>query len=367
MYLLERFKFARIGKKRELVRNEAEASFKLQNPAQFYRSFAFLYRSGTPITKAFKLLGAGRKREDEKLACLKVFAYLRSGLTLSGSLLKAGFDPGVAAVVKSGEFSGNLDEAMLWYAEYSERNETLVRELKKQLFHPLITVVFSLMLACLLPPLVLKDQLELLAHNGGELPLLSQGLLLFSQFVTGPIFWLGIAGAALVAYAMKALLRLRWARVKWEEFWIKVPVIGEGLQRAAACRSLALLSLLLRTGLPITKSLELAGEVSGSLLLEEKLKKVSLGLVAGHEICESMEQIDWYLESSIGLTASGQASGKLPSMLDLAGRVEEDRFRDRLETFAQMLQPLVLISVGCIVCITILGVLGPTLNMLQAL
>ena len=120
VYLFERFKLARIGSVTDLVNSDVEDSFKLKEPAQFYRSLAFLYRSGTPITKAFQLLGSGREIETEKLACLKVFAYLRSGQTVSNSLLKAGFDRDFAAVVNSGEISGNLDQAILWYADYAE-------------------------------------------------------------------------------------------------------------------------------------------------------------------------------------------------------------------------------------------------------
>ena len=150
--------------------------------------------------------------------------------------------------------------------------------------------------------------------------------------------------------------------------WLsKLPMIGAGLKRASAARSLALLSLLLRSGLPLTKALELAGEGSGSSLLRERLSRCALALREGKRLYDGLERTRWYLPSTMNLLAAGEASGELAELIGLASELEADDFRDRLQRFASVLQPAMMMFVGVLVCLTIIAVLGPSLSLIQSL
>ena len=165
----------------------------------------------------------------------------------------------------------------------------------------------------------------------------------------------------------RATLQLQSSRRKFEAFLLSLPMIGPGLRRASATRSLALMGLLLRSGVSLTKTLEVAGEGSGSLLLRERLERASLALQEGKTFLDCLERANWYLPSTINLVAASEITGDLASLMGLATEIEEDSFRDRLRRFSVALQPALLFIVGILVCLTIMAVLGPSLALIQGI
>lgn len=367
VYVLEKQKMLKLGEGEDRYSDVTESRVKLSNPNQFYRSLAFLYKSGHPISHSFKLLAAGMPSQKERLACLKVYAHIRNGRNLSQSFAASGFPLPLAAAVKAGENSGRLDEALAWYADFEERNQEIIKQLKQALFYPSIILTFALLLAFVMPPLVLKEQLSIMASSGTELPLISQALLQFSKIVSHPVFLLIFPLAWFGVLMARATLQLQSSRRKFEAFLLSLPMIGPGLRRASATRSLALMGLLLRSGVSLTKTLEVAGEGSGSLLLRERLERASLALQEGKTFLDCLERANWYLPSTINLVAASEITGDLASLMGLATEIEEDSFRDRLRRFSVALQPALLFIVGILVCLTIMAVLGPSLALIQGI
>lgn len=343
------------------------APVKLKNPTQFYRSLAFLYKSGHPISNSFRLLAAGMEDPHERLACLRVFASIRSGRNLSQSFRAGGFPFSLTAAVKAGEQSGRLDEALVWYADYQERNDAIKRQLQQAFLYPVITLGFALSLALLMPPFVLKDQLTILESSGTALPLVSQALLQFSKLVTNPTFLLVIPALWLAVLLMKNTLETEKGREKLESLLLGLPIVGTGLKRASGTRSLALFTLLMRSGVSVLKSLEVAAEGCGSPTLSRRLVKAGLRMQSGSSFLQAMQYTEWYLPASMNLLAASEATGDMAGLSGLASQLEEEAFRDQLHRFAAVLQPAMLLFVGVLVCLTIMAVLGPSLTLIQGI
>lgn len=344
-----------------------DAPVKLKDPIQFYRSLAFLYKSGHPISNSFRLLAAGMEDPVSRLACLRVFVAIRSGRNLSQSFQAAGFPHSLTAAVKAGEHSGRLDDALVWYADYQERNDAIKRQLQQAFLYPVITLGFALSLALLMPPFVLKDQLEILESSGTALPLVSQALLHFSKLVTNPTFLLVIPALWMVAVLMKNVLDSEQGRLRLESLLLSLPIVGAGLRRASGTRSLALFTLLMRSGVSVLKSLEVAAEGCGSPTLSRRLVKAGLRMQSGATFLQAMEYTEWYLPASMNLLAAGEATGDMAGLSGLASQLEEEAFRDQLHRFAAVLQPAMLLFVGVLVCLTIMAVLGPSLTLIQGI
>lgn len=367
VYIMGKHRLLKVGESSERYEDSSEARVTLKNPTEFYRSLAFLYRSGHPLSNSFKLLATGLETEPEKVACLKVYAHIRSGRNVAESFKLAGFAPTLVAAVRAGEQSGRLDDALDWYAEFEERNQQVKRELKQAMLYPAITLGFSLTLAVLLPPFVLHDQLAILAHSGAEMPFLSKLLFWFSGAVTHPATLLLIPLVFFLFSGLRAFTQLTSGRRMLEQGLQRIPFVSDGLRRAACSRALGLLALLLRAGLPTAKALELAGEGCGSMLLREKLALAGQALVGGFDVQTSLGKVEWFLPATHGLISAGEHSGDLAPMVELSAHVEEDKLREALAALAAVIQPFLFIFVGAIVCLTILAVLGPSMSLLSGL
>lgn len=343
------------------------AKLRLSAPAEFYRSLGFLYKSGYSLARSFKLLGGGMETQEERVMCLNLFAEVRKGRSLVESFRACGFPPTLVSALEAGEVSGNLEGALFWYAEFEERNQEIRRQLKQAVFYPAITLGFTLLLSVLLPPLVLKDQLTVLAQSGTELPFLSKLLFWFSQAVTHPLMLLVPIAGWLALRAAKHRLRTREGRRQFERVLLSIPLLGEALRRAAGARALALLALIIKSGGPPTNALIVAGDGSGSEILRDRLQRAVKGLVNGQTFCECLKETEWFTASTEHLIEAGEAVGDPSPMIALSSELEEDALRESLQIFASALQPMVMLLVGILVCLTIIAVLGPSLSLISNL
>lgn len=337
----------------------------LSSPAQFYRSLGFLYRSGYSLSRSFKLLAGGMEDQAQRLLCLRLYSEVRKGRSLVESFRVCGFPTTLVGALEAGEQSGNIEGALFWYAQFEERNQEIRRQLQQALLYPLLTLAFTLMLAVLLPPLVLKEQLASLAQGGAELPFLSKLLFWVSQALTHPSVLLLPLAMFMFWQALQ-----RWAsrpegRCQLERLLGSVPLLGEALRRAAGARALALMALILKSGAPATTALLVASQGCGSRLLKGRLQHSITCLVEGATFAGCLREADWFAASSLHLIEAGEAVGDPGSMVNLSSELEEDKLREGLETFAAVLQPAVMLLVGVLVCLTIIAVLGPSLSLIS--
>lgn len=339
----------------------------LQHPRNFYRSLAFLYRSGYSIGQAFTMLAKGMERQSDRLTCLKIHTEVSKGRSLVESFRVAGFPTTLVAALEAGEMSGKVEEALMWYADFEERNESIRRQLQQSLAYPALTLGFALLVTLLLPPLVLKDQLEILVSSGADLPWLSKLLFTFSEVVLHPAMLLSIFPLYALFNGWRTLMKTRDGRRKVENFLLAIPYLKDIMYRAAGARSLALMGMLLDAGATPTTALIVGGEGSGSRTLRDRLQKGVKAVIEGGTFSEGLVSTGWYLPSSLNLAKAGEVTGAPADMLVLGSRIEEEELRSSLERFSAAMQPAILLFVGVLVCLMILAVLGPSLTMMSAL
>ena len=339
----------------------------LQHSRNFYRSLAFLYRSGYSIGQAFTMLAKGMERQSDRLTCLKIHTEVSKGRSLVESFRVAGFPNTLVAALEAGEMSGKVEEALMWYADFEERNESIRQQLKQSLSYPALTLAFALLVTVLLPPFVLKDQLDILVASGAELPFLSKLLFWFSEMVLHPAILLLAFPAYAIYNGWSSLMGTRDGRRKVENFLLKLPYVKDIMHRAAGARSLALMGMLLDAGATPTTALVVSGEGSGSRTLRDRLQRAVKAVIEGGTFAESLVSTNWFLSSSLSMAKAGETTGSPAEMLVLASRIEEEELRSSLERFSAAMQPAVLLFVGVLVCLMVLAVLGPSVSMMNAL
>jgi type II secretory pathway component PulF len=337
----------------------------LAEPAPFFRSLAFLSKTGYPLGGAFRLLGSGMERACDAEVCIRLESCLSTGMSLSEAFRVNRFPRELVSALEAGEVAGRMEEAMEWYAGFEEANVQIRREIKQALLNPMITLSFSLLFAVLLPPFVLREQLEMLAQSGVQLPLISKLLLAFSQFVTSPFALLILPLGYLGLVALRSYISTVHGRRKFERALHKVPVLGEALRRAAGARCLALMAMIMRSGGSPTAAMLIGGKGCGSRLLKDRLQISVHSLIGGIPFAESLLKTRWFLSSSIYLLQAGEAVGDTSEMMVLASRIEEEKLRDALSNVAAVVQPMALLLIGVLVCTMVIAVLGPSLSIVS--
>ena len=189
-----------VSEKNEAMRLESLfdrfRAIKMRDLAVFSRQFATLIASGMPMLRSLYTLED--QTEDERLS--DAIAGVRQDVEAGSSLADAMgrrpqiFDNLFRAMVRSGESSGRLDEALDRIAYQIEKLDALKREIRSAVLYPAFVfaaaVVIMLAVVIFIVPIFAQAFKEAVADQPGEsadLPSLTQLMIGISDFLKG--FW----------------------------------------------------------------------------------------------------------------------------------------------------------------------------------
>ena len=173
-------------------------------------------------------------------------------------------------------------------------------------------------------------------------------LLVFAGFLLGPV-----------------RTQLKTARVR--PYLLAIPGLGNCLRTASSARFASALCLCLRSGLNIQRSIALAARATGDPLLIEQLPRMKKSVQEGSTIAEALASVGFFTPLFLELVSSGEEVGKTDEVLGwIATNLEKDLEQD-LQTYAGLLEPLMLLFVGIIVGVIVIATALPMLNLVQNL
>jgi type IV pilus assembly protein PilC len=183
---------------------------RMREMAVFARQFATLVASGMPMLRSLYTLED--QTEDERLAAAitSVRHDVEAGSSLADAMERRPtvFDPLFRAMVRSGEGSGRLEEALERVAFHLEKMDALRRQIRSAMLYPsfvfTLAVLVTLAVVAFIVPIFAGIYEEIAAETPGEsaqLPLLTRITMSVSDAVTGYWFvWIPLTVAAIVVF-----------------------------------------------------------------------------------------------------------------------------------------------------------------------
>ncbi|MFN8611685.1 MAG: type II secretion system F family protein [Vulcanimicrobiota bacterium] len=306
--------------------------------AQLFRNLAVMIESGVPLPRAVETLQgqwAGQPL-GEALAGFQLQLARGCSLSQAGASVGQPFQRLHIALLRLGEESGALPEALEVLAEYEEEQCKLGQQVRSQLAYPL------LVLACLL--VMMAVGLPWLAHS-----------------LPGSYSW---TPCWLLLGALLAVARLRQPALHW----LQARPPFSSLRRAwATSQFLGLWSRLLERGVPLATSLELAGDASACDECQQACLDVRAQLIAGHSLAGAFQRSSYFGPDVKGCVVSGTESGGLAEMLLALQNLEKQKLQATIEASVRLLTPTITVLLGLLLLIFLHQTLTPLLALVNSL
>jgi general secretion pathway protein F len=334
--------------------------------ALFTRRLATLVASSVPLFEAM-----GSLHEQEESGKLKqVLARTRDRIAEGASLSRAfaaeprTFGESYVSMVAAGEASGALDAVLERLADFLEEQEQVRGRVTSALAYPILMVLVGGGVMLFLLTSVIPKIVVIFEDSKAALPLITIALIKLSHFLRG--WWwlpLGLAIASVPLYR-KAMLRDD-LRLKRDALLLKIPVAGPMLQRLILSRFARVLGLLLSSGVPIIRALEITSEVLVNRVYRAFLREVMEEVAQGGSLSGSLRKSPLFPPLLVHLTGVGEKSGALEAMLLKAGIAYEREFNSGLTRLMGLMEPLLVLAMGVAVGTVVLAVLLPIFEMNQ--
>ena len=327
------------------------AKIKPLDIALFTRQMATMMRAGVPLLQAFDITAEGMEKPAMRDLIIKVKNEVAGGSTFADSLKKHPeyFDDLYCNLVASGEQSGALETLLDRIATYKEKTEALKAKIKKAMNYPIAVVCIAVIVTAILLVKVVPQFEEVFQGFGAELPAFTKMVINLSELVQA--YWLYFLGIAIVSvFLIKRTLKTsQSARNTMDRLVLKLPIVGEILDKSAVARFGRTLATTFAAGVPLVEALDSVAGAAGNVVYAEATARIKEDVSTGQQLQFSMKNSGIFPSMAIQMVAIGEESGALDEMLDKVATFYEEEVDNMVDGLTSLMEPIIMSVLGVLV------------------
>ncbi len=330
------------------------------------RQLATLVGAGLPLVSALAALSDQTDAPVLKRITIDVRERVEQGESLAKSLgnFPKSFPTLYINMVSSGEASGTLDTVLLNLADYLEAQLELQRKITSALMYPAIMLsVCSLVITGLLVFLVPRI-VEMFKKQGATLPLPTRITIGISDIIINYWYLIGIFIVGAVMY-VKWYYRQPKGRAHLDRILLKLPLFGPVYTKVSTGRITSTLGTLLASGVDLLAALDITRNIVQNVHFRRALEDARDGVREGRSLAKELGKSGLFPSMVGHMVAIGEKSGELESMLVKTGKAYQSEVNATLSGLTSLIEPLMLIVVGCIVFGIVISVLMPMADLIS--
>ena len=303
-------------------------------------------KSGVPLLQALQSIYINTRHKRFKKILGEVYLDIQKGINLSKSFRKheEKLPNMFVDVVHAGEVSGNLELSFKYMAEYYDREYILKKRLLNALIYPIFVLVLTIALVQFLVSYVAPQFMGMYAQNDETLPTVTRILLKTSKILGGGRFVLGLIGLSIVI-----VMVVRRGNLKIHALILRLPLIGSMAMKVITTRICIIMSMLLKSGIPIVDSLDMTHNVIGNREVRAELKDIEGKISEGEDILYAFSNSKISPPIFIQLLSAGVISGSLEEAFDGVAKFYEVEIEGEIDRFFVLMEPILILIVGAIV------------------
>jgi type IV pilus assembly protein PilC len=342
--------------------------------AVFSRQFATLVASGMPMLRTLHTLEEQTQDEMIKEAVAGLRADVEAGSTLEQAMERHPkvFDRLFRAMVRAGEQSGRLEEALDRVAFQVEKADALRRQVKSALMYPALVFGFAIVvlvaIVILVIPVFVNIFKELSEEHPGEsagLPVPTQLCVAVSNALTS--YWfLIIPGLVAAFFGFFKWKKTERGKEIWQRFTLRIPAkIGDVIQKVALARWSRTFSGSVSSGVPMLQSIKLTGETAGNVVIEKAMDDVYASVKRGGSLAAPIEANPIFPPMVGHMVAVGEETGQLEHMLSKIADFYEAEVDAKVKALTALIEPLMIVFVGGMVGFIVISMYLPLISVYE--
>ena len=335
--------------------------------AMFTRQMATMMKAGVPLVQSFDIVTDGLENEGLRELVSAVRNDIASGTSFANALRRhpKHFDDLYCNLVDSGEKAGALETMLARIATYLEKTEILKKKVKKAMTYPIAVVIVAIVVTAILLIKVVPQFEDLFQGFGAELPVFTQMVVHLSEWMQK--WWfvvlLGIVGT--IFLFKEAVKRSQKFSDLIDKYILKLPIMGEILDKSAVAKFGRVLSTTFAAGVPLVDALDSVAGATGNAVYRDAIQRIKNDVSSGTQLQASMRQQDVFPAMAVQLTAIGEESGNLDEMLEKVAEHYEAVVDDMVDNLTALMEPMIMSVLGVLVGGLIIAMYLPIFQMGQ--
>jgi len=332
----------------------------------FFRQLAVMFRSKVPLVESLDTLATQTKKSSFKEKLFKIREEVEGGTSFSLALshFPKLFSTFLVAVIKAGESSGKLSESLDYLANHLEREYDLASKIKGAMTYPIFILFIALIIGSLIMFFVLPQLTAILKESGQQLPAITKFIIGLSDFLRARGLILILVFLGLI-FSLIGYIRTKTGKKIFDRICLELPILGEFFKKIYLSRIAENLSTLISAGLPITRSLEISGEVVGNEIYKEIILKTQTEVKKGEAISTVLSNYpEVFPPIFTQMTLVGEKTGTLDSTLVHLVNFYQKEIERTIDSLVNLIEPILIVCLGLAVAVFAIAVITPVYQMM---
>lgn len=333
----------------------------------FTRNLAVMIGAGLPLNKALETLKEQVDNKKLKFSIACISENVQSGKPFSDSVAAYPeiFSNLFVNMVKIGETAGNLEEILNNLADQMKKDYDIVSRVKGALIYP--GVIFSVMILVgyLMMILVVPQLSATFKELGGDLPASTQFIIWLSEAMKS-YWYIAIGLVVTLVYLFRRALKTESGKKIFDTLVLKTPVIKNLSKKMNSARFCRTLGILIDSGVPIVKALEILSKTLTNHFFSESLVRASLDIQKGKTLFESLKHYEYlYPPLVTQMISVGEETGSLTKVLERLADFYEDEVNNLTKNLSTIIEPVMMVVIGAGVGFFAISMITPMYSVLN--
>lgn len=354
----------RLAKQKAYEKQAKTKKIKLEQLCIFTQQLATMLEAGLPLVSALEALQDQTENPVFQIVIRNVRMDVSSGTSFSQAVMKYPntFPNLFISMVEAGEASGGLSLILGKVATYFEETVKLMKQVKGAMTYPVAVLLLAAGLVQVLMIFVIPVFAEMFTSFGKDLPKPTQLLIDTSYFLKAYIIYILVALVIGWKVLMKFIATPKGRRMK-DQTLHKVPVLGDLLQKIALSRFTRTYAILLRSGVPILRAIEIVSNASGSTFIEDACKDISRHISQGGQLSEAVAADPYFPPTVKHMAKAGEATGNVDGMMDKIADFYDAEIETTVEALTSLMEPLLICVLGVVIGSIVMAMFLPIFNL----
>jgi type IV pilus assembly protein PilC len=359
---------ARGGAKAGKGTGKAGGRVKLNALVIFSRQFATMVNAGINILKCLDILEAQTKDNALKPVIVEIRKDVVGGASLTDAMAKhpQAFSKLFVSMVRAAEAGGILDQILDRLATFLEKEQEIIGRIKGAMVYPVCVLVFAILMVVAMFIFVLPTFKDIFDGSGAELPLITRLLFMISDLFRN--FWYLLPTVPLaVSFGLKQYYKTEQGRWNIDKIKLRVPVVGELVQKMAISRFSRTFGTLVNSGVPVLRALEIVAETAGNVVIARAVDQARASVREGQRISAPLAASGMFPQMVTQMMDIGEETGRMSDMLIKIATFYDNEVDVAVKALTSLIEPLLIIFLGGIVGFIVGSIMVPMFSLINVI
>jgi general secretion pathway protein F len=329
----------------------------------FTRQLATLVQV-SPLEESLRTISRQTEKPHVRAITGAVHAGVLEGRRMSEAMAREpkSFPALYRAMVSAGESSGTLPTILERLADLLERQAQVRTKVLTAMAYPAVLALVALFVVTALMMFVVPKVVEQFETVGQQLPLLTRIVIGVSSLLVH-WWWAMLLPAIVIGLVGWRALQDPKARLRFDAWLLRWPLVGRLIRDLHAARMARTLATMVSSRLPLLEGVALTTGTIHNRALRAASEEIVEAIRGGGSLSAALRRAGVFPPLLVYLAASGEASGRLDTMLERAADYLEREFDGFTAAALSMLEPAIIVVMGGLVATIVLSILLPILQL----